>query len=100
MIKNRTEAGKLLAEKIGNEENPIVLAIPRGGVIVGEQIAKKLQCTLDVIISKKITPPNYREFAIGAVTFDGTTYQGSSWHSFCDHPDFDLELENKKIMVL
>ena len=55
MIKNRKEAGKLLATKLEDETNCVVLAIPRGGVIVGNEIAKKLGCTLDVAISKKIT---------------------------------------------
>jgi len=99
MFIDRTHAGKLLAEKLENGRNSIVLAIPRGGVVVGDQIAKKLKCTLDVIISKKITPPNHPEFAIGAITFDGTTYQSNNWSSFCDHPNFDQELKNKKIEV-
>ena len=58
ILKNRNEAGKKLAEKIMtvvNDKNVIILAVPRGGVIVGEEIAKKLNCSLDVVISKKIT---------------------------------------------
>ena len=59
MIKNRIEAGKQLAEKLFKllqDEKSIVLAIPRGGVVVGNEIAKKLCSNLDVVISKKITP--------------------------------------------
>src|SRR3989304_5860021 len=63
-------------------EEPTVLAIPRGGVVVGEEIAKKLGCSLDVIISKKITPPSSPEYAIGAITHDGTIYQGQNWDIF------------------
>lgn len=96
MIKNRKEAGKLLAAKLEDESNFVVLAIPRGGVIVGNEIAKKLSCPLDVAISKKITPPNRPEFAIGAITFDGTTYQSKNWEYFSNHPNFKDELENKK----
>ncbi len=67
-IKDRVEAGQLLAEKIHSKNDVVVLAIPRGGVIVGHEIAKKLGCKLDIAISKKITPPDNPEFAIGAIT--------------------------------
>ena len=73
IIQNRKAAGQRLAEKISkilNGEKLIVLAIPRGGVVVGEEIAKKLGCSLDVVISKKITPPSSPEYAIGAITYD------------------------------
>jgi predicted phosphoribosyltransferase len=63
MLKDRVEAGQLLGEQIRqivNDSDLIVLAIPRGGVIVGHEIAKKLDCLLDVIVSKKITPPDIR----------------------------------------
>lgn len=96
MIKNRKEAGKLLAVKLKDVTNPVVLAIPRGGVIVGNEIAEKLDCPLDVAISKKITPPNHPEFAIGAITHDGTTYQSKNWECFSNNPSFQDELDNKK----
>jgi predicted phosphoribosyltransferase len=54
--------------------NPIVLAIPRGGVVVGYEIAKQIKCPLDVIIPRKIGAPFEPELAIGAVTGDGTLY--------------------------
>ncbi|WP_420888038.1 phosphoribosyltransferase family protein [Candidatus Nitrosotenuis chungbukensis] len=60
MIHDRLHAGKLLAEKLSSiikGKNCLVLAIPRGGVIVGDEIARRLNLPLDVIISKKITPP-------------------------------------------
>lgn len=96
MIKNRIEAGKLLAQKLEKQDNCLVLSIPRGGVIVGEQIAKKLECPLDIAISKKVTPPNNPEYAIGAITHDGTTYQSQNWKIFSDHPDLKDELEKKQ----
>lgn len=49
----------------------IVYALPRGGLPVALPIARALHCPLDVIVSKKITPPNNPELAIGAVTADG-----------------------------
>lgn len=95
MIKNRIEAGKLLAQKI-HEKNSIVLAIPRGGVVVGAHIAKKLECPLDVAISKKITPPDYSEYAIGAVAYDGSTFQSKHWDEFSNKPGFEDEVKKKQ----
>jgi putative phosphoribosyl transferase len=102
IIQNRKVAGKKLAEKISeilNGEKPIVLAIPRGGVVVGEEIAKKLGCSLDIIISKKITPPSSPEYAIGAITHNGTIYQSQHWDRFSQEPKFEDELNKKKLEV-
>lgn len=90
------DAGKKLAEKISIYQNLLVLAIPRGGVILGDVIAQKIGCPLDVIISKKITPPDHSEYAIGAIMHDGTLYQGEYWSKFCNDLRFEDELEQKK----
>jgi predicted phosphoribosyltransferase len=50
------------------------LAIPRGGVIVGDIVASKLGCGLDIIVSRKVGAPWNPELAIGAVMPDGTYY--------------------------
>jgi len=101
-LKNRNEAGKKLAEKISsvvNEKNIKILAIPRGGVIIGDEIAKKLGCSLDVIISKKITPPSSPEYAIGAITHDGVIYQTQYWDRFSSEPNFEDEVNKKRLEV-
>jgi len=74
MFQNREEAGKRLAEKIlRNEdikklrEKKIVLAIPRGGVVVGKILSQALNCPLDVLITRKIGAPGNPELGIGAV---------------------------------
>ena len=71
---DRVDAGKRLASALkdfsGN--NGIVLAIPRGGVVVGFEIARALNLPLDVIIPRKIGAPENPELAIGAVAEDGT----------------------------
>jgi predicted phosphoribosyltransferase len=54
---------------------------------------------LDVIISKKITPPSSPEYAIGAITHDGTIYYGQSWNNFSQEPNFDEEISKKKLEV-
>ncbi len=72
MFKNRQEAGRKLAEKMKenikeSSEKLLVLAIPRGGVVVGKELANKLKAPLDIIITKKIGAPGNPELAIGAV---------------------------------
>ncbi len=85
---DRVGAGKRLASALKGfaSKNGVVLAIPRGGVVVGYEIAKALGLPLDVIIPHKIGAPDNPELAIGAVTEDGTaildenliTYMGVS----------------------
>jgi len=73
LLKNRVEAGKQLAQTLNTvSENAIVLAVPRGGVVVGYEVAKSLDIPLDVIVTKKIGAPENPELAIGAVAEDGT----------------------------
>lgn len=97
MIKDRKEAGRLLAKRLEkHRENSVVLAIPRGGVVIGDEIAKALGCKLDVVISKKITPPDNPEYAIGAITHDGTVFQGKNWENYSKLPDFGNELNKKR----
>ena len=98
MIKDRVEAGQLLGDNLikCNLENPVILAIPRGGVILGHEIAKKLGCKLDVVISKKITPPENPEYAIGAITHDGTLYKSEYWDNYSSDENFTDELTRKK----
>jgi len=80
---DRKEAGLLLADKlklyIKNAFSPevikesfIVMAIPRGGVILGDIVASELNVDLDIIICKKIGAENNPELAIGAVMADGS----------------------------
>jgi len=73
LLRNRVEAGKQLAKALKTaSENAIVLAVPRGGVVVGYEVAKALGVPLDVIVTKKIGAPDNPELAIGAVAEDGT----------------------------
>ncbi len=69
-FKDRHEAGIKLAEqlkKYKNNKDVIVLAIPRGGVEVGYELAKSLNVELDIVVTKKIGLPGDEEFAIGSV---------------------------------
>ena len=99
MFSNRKDAGQALAERIPVTSDTVVLAIPRGGVVLGDVIAQKIGCGLDVVISKKITPPSHPEYAIGAITHDGTLYKTKYWSEFCNDPGFDKELSQKQSEV-
>jgi len=76
VFKDRSEAGKRLVQlmKELKGKDLVVLAIPRGGVVVGYEIAKELKAKLDVIIPRKIGAPLDPELAIGAIGEDGTLY--------------------------
>lgn len=69
IFKDRSEAGLRLAEQLlrHRDENPVVLALPRGGVPVGAEISRKLGAPLDVVVARKIGAPDQPELAIGAV---------------------------------
>jgi len=74
MFLNRQEAGEKLALKLKKyQDNPqtIILAVPRGGVVVGYELAKRLNLPLDIIITRKVGAPGNPEFALGAVTQEG-----------------------------
>jgi predicted phosphoribosyltransferase len=75
ILQNRVEAGKQLASAMKTaDKDAIVLAVPRGGVVVGFEVAKALGISLDVIVTKKIGAPDNPELAIGAVAEDGTFF--------------------------
>lgn len=73
MFTDRKDAGQRLANELTklSGDKPVVVAVPRGGVIVGAEIARVLKASLDVVISRKIGSPYNPEVAIGAVTPDG-----------------------------
>lgn len=73
IFKDRVEAGKKLAELLKhiNGKNAVVYALPRGGVVVGAEIAKAIGAPLDLIITRKIGHPDQPEYAIGAIAENG-----------------------------
>ena len=76
VFKDRADAAKRLAKKLEwlKKENPVILAIPRGGVVTGDVIASELGVNLDIVVSRKIGAPHNPELAIGAVTHDGSYF--------------------------
>ena len=73
MFKNRIEAGEQIANillEFKNNKNAVVVTIPRGGLPIGNIIARKLNIPLEIVLSKKIGHPLHKEFAIGSVTLN------------------------------
>ena len=72
-FEDRRDAGRRLAGKLSRfeGEQPVVFALPRGGVPVGYEIARALGAPLDVFISRKLGAPGQPEFGIGAVAAGG-----------------------------
>src|SRR5579863_8213971 len=66
---SREEAGRELGQRLLEQgvKADVVLGLPRGGVVVAAEVAKILQCPLDVLVVRKIGHPRQREFAIGAL---------------------------------
>ncbi len=75
MFKNRADAGRKLTKLLEKftDQDVVIYALPRGGVIIGAEIAKTLHAPLDLIITRKIGHPRQSEYAIGAVAENGHT---------------------------
>ena len=93
---DRESAAILLAEKIKakTNQNTLLLAIPRGGVVTGKVVAKKLGLEIDLMLCKKVGPPFNPEYAIGSVCSDGSAIQTD--HSSDSYADY-FEKESKKL---
>jgi putative phosphoribosyl transferase len=82
LFRNRTDAAKQLAERLywlkneiqENKSSVVIVAVPRGGVVIGNIIASQLGAKLDLVVSRKIGAPFNPELAIGAVMPDGSYF--------------------------
>ena len=97
---DRCDAGRRLAKPLlrFKDQRPIVLALPRGGVPVGFEVARALEATLDLVLGRKIGAPFQPELAVGAVVdgphpgknpgiADGSAGDGDTVHTgLGDHP--------------
>jgi putative phosphoribosyl transferase len=100
---NRSEAGRLLANKLLrvdlDYQNTIVIALPKGGVPVGYEIARTLDLPLDVILVKKIAAPYNPELAVGAVSEDGEVFYNSDLLKYLGYSAEEVE-PFKKLALL
>jgi len=95
IFENRAEAGRKLAEKLNyfkETKEAVVLAIPRGGVALGFEIAKRLSLPLDIIVVRKIGAPGNPEFAVGAIDQSGRILKNPD----VTIPEHYFEAEGKK----
>lgn len=98
-FKDRGDAGRQLARKLlkYKDKNPVVLALPRGGVVLGDVVAKKLECPLDLIITRKIGHPYNPEYAIAAVSISGEVVENRAETDAVDQRWFE-EKKLKQIL--
>jgi len=74
LFRNRTDGGRALAAKLqayANRPDVLVLALPRGGVPVGFEVARALHAPLDVFLVRKLGLPGHEELAMGAIASGG-----------------------------
>ena len=90
LFANRHEAAHLLAKALADYKgrHPLVLAIPRGAVAMGQQLAQELQGELDVVLVRKLRAPFNPEFAIGSIDESGWSYIADYAASAGGTPDY------------
>jgi len=91
---NRTEAGRLLAEKLvqyAGRDDVVVLGLPRGGVPVAYQVARRLGAPLDVFIVRKLGVPGFEELAAGAIASGGVRVLNEDVVRAIPHADEAIE---------
>src|SRR6516162_1036649 len=97
MFRDREDAARQLAEKLKGRklQHPLVLAIPRGGVVTGAVLARELGAELDVVLARKLRAPGQPELAVGAVAENGRVYLNHNARAFLDLPDKYLADERR-----
>jgi putative phosphoribosyl transferase len=94
LFRDRSEAGRLLAERLAEyagRPDVLVLALPRGGVPVGYEVARRLHAPMDVFIVRKLGVPGYEEFAMGAVATGGVRVLNEQVVSTLGIPDYVID---------
>lgn len=97
---DRQDAGRQLARALSvyKGQRPLILAIPRGAVPMGETIADSLEGELDVVLVRKLTSPYSSEFALGAIDESGWAYVAEHAASAGGTPEY-LEREKQRQMA-
>jgi len=101
MFQNREDAAHRLAARLKGREfrDPLVLALPRGGVVIGAVLARELGAEFDILLARKLRAPDQPELAIGAVAEDGQVYLDPAVHEFLELPEGYLEMEQRHEMA-
>ena len=93
ILRDRHEAGSLLAERLSGyrDQKPIVLALPRGGVVVGYEVARALGAPLDVDVARKLGAPWQPELAVGAIAPRGVRVLNEDVLTWLDISEDEVE---------
>ena len=80
MFRDREDAGHQLAKYLKDRKliEPLILAIPRGGVVIGAALATELSADLDVVLARKLRCPSQPELAVGALSENGEIFLNES----------------------
>jgi putative phosphoribosyl transferase len=101
IFQNRSDAGQFLAEKLteyANRSDVIVLGLPRGGVPVAYEVARKLRAPLDIFVVRKLGVPGHEELAMGAIASGGVRVLNNDVLSSINIPAdiMELVIENEQ----
>jgi putative phosphoribosyl transferase len=79
-FRDRTEAGRLLGYSLKSQRlhKPVILGIPRGGLVVAREMARMLEGDLDIVLARKLRAPGNPELAIGSVSETGKLFLDQS----------------------
>lgn len=86
MFNDRRDAGILLGKEILRKKisDPFILALPRGGVIVADEVAKILHVPVEVVVARKLGAPGHPEFGIGAISEDEVPFLNPDMGTYID----------------
>jgi putative phosphoribosyl transferase len=105
LFADRDEAGRALAaavkeglSEVLEHEKALVLAIPRGGVVVGRDVAAAIGADLDLVVSRKLGAEGNPEYAIGAIMQDGTVFMSAEALRITGATDEYIEAEKAREM--
>lgn len=105
LFEDRVDAGQQLAQQLQqfkHSPDTIVLALPRGGVPVGAEVARQLALPMDIFLVRKLGVPDYPELAMGAIAEGGVSYLDQELIRELRIPDADiskiLDLENRELI--
>ncbi|MCO4753724.1 MAG: hypothetical protein KC478_04545 [Bacteriovoracaceae bacterium] len=95
---DRYEASHFLAWRLQKykDDNPLVLAIPRGAVAMADIISTELDYDMDIILVKKLSAPNHPELAIGSINEFGDVYLSSNAKAYADEDYISNEAQQKQ----
>lgn len=98
IFQDRHHAGVLLAERLREYQGKpvVVYALPRGGVVLGDIVAKQLHAPFDLLVPRKIGHPNNPEYAIASVSEKGAVIKNETETALVDQDWFNHEVQEQR----